>query len=183
MRRAVPGWVRDIGPSTLLLLDEAGMAGTVELARAAQYVTSRGGSVRLVGDDAQLRAVAAGGVLRDLAAEHGAVTLDAVVRFTDPAEGPASLALRAGDPVGLGFYLDRQRVHVGDPTTAAEQAYAAWQGDRMAGLDCAAARSHPRAGPRPEPAGPRRPAHPHRPGRAAGRAGAAARRRQPRQRR
>ncbi len=132
---AVPGWVREIGPSTLLLLDEAGMAGTVELARAAQYVTSRGGSVRLVGDDAQLRAVATGGVLRDLAAEHGAVTLDAVVRFTDPAEGPASLALRAGDPVGLGFYLDRQRVHVGDPTTAAEQAYAAWQSDRMAGLD------------------------------------------------
>ena len=131
----VPGWVRDIGPATLLLLDEAGMAGTVELARAAQYVTSRGGSVRLVGDDAQLRAVAAGGVLRDLAAEHGAVTLDAAVRFTDPAEGPASLALRAGDPVGLGFYLDRQRVHVGDPTTAADQAYAAWQSDRLFGLD------------------------------------------------
>ena len=132
---AMPGWVHEIGPSTLLLLDEAGMAGTVELARAASYVTSRGGSVRLVGDDAQLRAVAAGGVLRDLAAEYGAVTLDTVVRFTDPAEGPASLALRAGDPVGLGFYLDRQRVHVGDRTTAADQAYAAWQSDRMSGLD------------------------------------------------
>ena len=131
----VPGWVREIGPLTLLLLDEAGMAGTIELARAAQYVTGRGGSVRLVGDDAQLRAVAAGGMLRDLAAEHGAVTLDAVVRFSDPAEGRASLALRAGDPVGLGFYLDRQRVHVGDPTTAADQAHAAWQADRLSGLD------------------------------------------------
>ena len=132
---AVPGWVHEIGPSTLLMLDEAGMAGTVDLARAAQYVTSHGGSVRLVGDDAQLRAVAAGGVLRDLAREHGAVTLDAVVRFTDPAEGPASLALRGGDPVGLGFYLDRQRVHVGDPTTAADQAYTAWVTDRLFGLD------------------------------------------------
>ena len=132
---AVPAWVREIGPLTLLLLDEAGMAGTVELARAASYVTGRGGSVRLVGDDGQLRAVAAGGVLRDLAAEYGAVTLDAVVRFTDPAEGRASLALRVGDPVGLGFYLDRQRVHVGDRTTAADQAYAAWQSDRMFGLD------------------------------------------------
>ena len=131
----VPGWVHEIGPSTLLLLDEAGMAGTVELARAASYVTSRGGSVRLIGDDAQLRAVAAGGVLRDLAAEHGAVTLDAVVRFRDPAEGPASLALRAGDPVGLGFYLDRQRVHVGDPTSATDQAYTAWATDRLFGLD------------------------------------------------
>lgn len=131
----VPGWVREIGPLTLLLLDEAGMAGTVDLARAASFVIGRGGSVRLVGDDAQLRAVAAGGVLRDLAREHGAVTLDAVLRFTEPAEGPASLALRAGDPVGLGFYLDRQRVHVGDPTTAADQAYAAWESDRMSGLD------------------------------------------------
>ena len=42
------------------------MASTRELAAVVSYVESRGGSVRLVGDDRQLAAVAAGGVLRDL---------------------------------------------------------------------------------------------------------------------
>ena len=37
-------------------------------------------------------------------------------RFTDPAEAAATLALRDGQPEALGFYLGRQRVHVGDPS-------------------------------------------------------------------
>ena len=131
----VPPWVHAVGPRTLVLIDEAGMAGTAELARAVGWVISRGGSVRLVGDDAQLAAVGAGGVLRDLAHTHAAVRLQQVVRFTDPAEAAASLALREGDPSSLGFYLDHQRVHVGDPTTAANQAFAAWQADRASGRD------------------------------------------------
>ena len=44
------------------------MAGTPDLAAAIDYVTGRGGSVRLVGDDQQLAAIGAGGVLRDIAA-------------------------------------------------------------------------------------------------------------------
>jgi hypothetical protein len=35
----------------------------------------------------------------------------------------------------LGFYLDRQRVHVGDPTTTTEQLFAAWRADRDRGLE------------------------------------------------
>ena len=84
----VPDWVTAIGPQTLVVIDEAGMAGTVDLAKAIDYVTDRGGSVRLVGDDQQLAAIGAGGVLRDIAGTHGAVTLSQVMRFTHPAGHP-----------------------------------------------------------------------------------------------
>ncbi len=56
-----------IGPRTLVVIDEAGMVGTKELAAVVDRVLERGGSVRLVGDDQQLTAVAASGVFRDLA--------------------------------------------------------------------------------------------------------------------
>jgi DNA primase catalytic core len=131
----VPAWVARIGPGTLVIIDEAGMAGTRELARAVEFVLGRGGSVRLVGDDRQLASVAAGGVLSAIAATHGAGNLDELVRFADPAEAAATAAVRAGDPIGLGFYLDADRVHVGDATGCAEQAYAAWAADRARGTD------------------------------------------------
>jgi DNA primase catalytic core len=131
----VPDWVHQIGPDTLVVLDEAGMAGTPELARAVKFVVARGGSVRLIGDDQQLAAIGAGGVLRDLAETCGALTLSQVVRFHDPAEGAASLALRAGEPAAIGFYIDHRRVHVGDAGTVTEQAYTAWSADQAAGRD------------------------------------------------
>ena len=131
----VPTWVADIGPRTLVVVDEAAMAATPALDTAVDFVLGRGGSVRLVGDDQQLASVAAGGVVRDIAETVGAVTLSHVVRFADPAEGSASLALRTGDTAGIGFYLDNNRVHVGDPATVIDGAYRAWATDRVAGLD------------------------------------------------
>ena len=128
--RFMPRWVRDIGPDTLVIIDEAGMAGTADLAHAVDYVLGRGGSVRLVGDDQQLASISAGGVLRDIAEQVGVVTLSELHRFADPAEGAATLALRLGDPAALGFYLDHSRVHVGDETTVTDHAYRAWAADR-----------------------------------------------------
>ena len=132
---AMPQWVRDIDSRTLVVIDEAGMAGTTDLAAAVDYINGKGGAVRLVGDDQQLASVAAGGVLRDIAETAGAVTLSELIRFKDPAEGAASLALRTGDDAGIGFYLDNGRVHVGDLSTATDAAYRAWSTDRAAGLD------------------------------------------------
>ena len=139
-------WLTTIGPETLVVIDEAGMASTPDLDKAIAFVLARGGSVRLVGDDQQLAAIGAGGVLRDIAARFGAVTLSQVMRFVHPAghphagapnhaEGAASLALRDGDPAALGYYLDQQRVHVGDLSTCADDAYAAWRADRAAQRD------------------------------------------------
>ena len=139
-------WLTTIGPDTLVVIDEAGMASNPDLGKAIAFVLARGGSVRLIGDDQQLAAIGAGGVLRDIAAREGAVTLSQVMRFVHPsghphagtpnhAEGAASLALRDGDPAALGYYLDQQRVHVGDLSTCADDAYAAWRADRGDGRD------------------------------------------------
>ncbi|NKS55656.1 AAA family ATPase, partial [Rhodococcus hoagii] len=111
------------------------MASTADLDRVIEFVLERGGSVRLVGDDQQLASVSAGGVLRDVASSAGAVTLTEVVRFKDPAEGVASIALREVDPAAIGFYVDQGRVHVADKVAAEELAYGAWQSDRAEGLD------------------------------------------------
>ena len=130
-----PGWVAAIGPSTLVIIDEAGMADTLSLDTVVRHVLDRGGSVRLIGDDQQLAAIGAGGVLRDIQATHGALRLNELVRFTDRAEGSASLALRGGHTSALGFYLDQRRIHVGDATTMADDLFAAWSADRAGGLD------------------------------------------------
>jgi DNA primase catalytic core len=136
-----PAWMEKINPKTLVLIDEAGMAATTDLAAAIDYITSRGGQVRLVGDDRQLASVAAGGVLRDIAHQIGAVTLSEVHRFRNPdgslnhAEAAATLALREGDPSAIAFYADRGRIHVGDLGACADQAYAAWAADRADGTD------------------------------------------------
>ena len=131
----LPDWAAAVGPSTLVIIDEAGMADTLSLDTAVQFVIGRGASVRLVGDDQQLAAIGAGGVLRDIKHPHGAVQLTELHRFTDPAEAHATLALRDGDPDSLDFYLNQGRVHVGDLATTTEDAFTAWAADRAAGLD------------------------------------------------
>jgi DNA primase catalytic core len=131
----LPHWVASIGTSTLVVIDEAGMADTLSLDAAVSYVVDHGGSVRLIGDDQQLSAISAGGVLRDIQATYGAVRLTELLRFTDPAEAAATHALRDGKPEAIGFYLDNERVHVGDVATITEQVFTAWQNDRSQGLD------------------------------------------------
>lgn len=130
----LPDWIQTIGSRSLVVIDEAGMAATTDLDRAVAFLLGRGASVRLVGDDQQLAAIGAGGVLRDIAHHVGAAALSQVVRFAPTpvgrAEAAATLALREGDPAGLAFYLDHSRVQVGDLATATEQAYRAWAADR-----------------------------------------------------
>jgi hypothetical protein len=119
----------------LVIIDEAGIADTLTLDAAVQFALGRGANVRLVGDDQQLAAIGAGGVLRDITHTHDALRLTELHRFTDPAEAAASLALREGDPEALGFYLDHGRVHVGDLATTTQDAFAAWVSDQAEGLD------------------------------------------------
>jgi ATP-dependent exoDNAse (exonuclease V) alpha subunit len=94
----LPDWAAAVGPTTLVIIDEAGMADTLTLDAAVQFAIDRGASVRLIGDDQQLAAIGAGGVLRDITQTQGALHLAELHRFTDPAEAAASLALREGKP-------------------------------------------------------------------------------------
>ena len=85
-------------PGDLVLVDEAGMAGTRHLDWLTHYARERGAVVRLLGDPAQLSSVEAGGALRLLAHDAGAVELTDLHRFADPDEAAATLGLRDGDP-------------------------------------------------------------------------------------
>jgi conjugative relaxase-like TrwC/TraI family protein len=131
----LPDWAAAVGPATLLIIDEAGMANTLSLDTAVRFAIKRGASVRLIGDDQQLAAIGAGGVLRDIKHTYGALHLTELHRFTNRSEAAASLTLREGIPEALNFYLDHGRVHVGDIATAIEDAFSAWVSDRAAGLD------------------------------------------------
>jgi ATP-dependent exoDNAse (exonuclease V) alpha subunit len=131
----LPHWAAAVGPSTLLIIDEAGMADTISLDAAVRFAINRGASVRLVGDDQQLGAIGAGGVLRDIKHTYGALHLTELHRFTNPAEAAATLALRESKPEALTFYLDHRHIHVGDIATTIEDAFSAWVSDRAEGLD------------------------------------------------
>ncbi|MEA4945833.1 MULTISPECIES: MobF family relaxase [Propionibacteriales] len=130
---ALPDWADTVRANSLVIIDEAGMADTLTLDTVVSWAVEQGASVRLIGDDQQLAAVGAGGVLRDIQTSQGASVLTELMRFTDPSEAAASLALRDGDASGLGFYLDGQRVHVGDLATMTGAAFGAWQCDTATG--------------------------------------------------
>ena len=130
---AAPEWFHQIGPGTVILIDEVGMSATTSLDPVIRHALACGADVKAVGDDQQLASVAAGGVLRDVADLGNTLTLTEVMRFTDPAEGAASLAVREGDEKAIGFYIDHQRVHVTADTVAADVAYQAWRRDTQAG--------------------------------------------------
>ncbi|MGA2831205.1 MAG: AAA family ATPase, partial [Streptosporangiaceae bacterium] len=117
----------------VVLVDEAGMAGTFALDQLAQIAAHHGAVVRLLGDDRQLSAVESGGALRLIAQEAGAVELTALYRFSDPAEAAATLKLRTGDASGLDYYLTRDRVRSGSRAAMTEAAYAGWRADMLAG--------------------------------------------------
>ena len=116
-----------------MLIDEVGMSSTASLDPVIADAIARGADVKAVGDDQQLASVAAGGVLRDVAEHGNTLTLSEVMRFTDDAEGAASLAMREGRDEAIGYYIDHHRVHVAAESTAADIAYQAWRRDTQAG--------------------------------------------------
>ncbi len=124
-----------IDADTMVLIDEAGMADTIALDTAIGFILERGATVRLIGDDQQLAAIGAGGVLRDIDAQHGSLRLSELMRFADPAEGAATLAMRQGLSESIGYYLDNDRVHVGDLTTLIDGLFDSWRCDREVGRD------------------------------------------------
>lgn len=120
-------------PGDAVLVDEAGMAGTLALDRLVTIAAARGAVVRLLGDHRQLGSVESGGALRLIASEAGAVRLSTLYRFRDPAEADATLKIRIGDSAGLDFYLSNDRVRSGSRQAMTEGAYAAWKADMLAG--------------------------------------------------
>ncbi|NQX29856.1 relaxase domain-containing protein [Microbacteriaceae bacterium VKM Ac-2854] len=141
-RFLLTGTVRE---GDVIVVDEAGMAGTDRLAQVVRIAAERGAVVRFIGDDRQLGAVEAGGALRLIQREVGAVELEDVYRFQlrnpdgtttlNQAEADASLQLRNADPDVRPFdwYQAEGRVTVGSADAMVDAVYAAWQADIDAG--------------------------------------------------
>jgi len=119
----------------LLIVDEASMVSTAQLAALHQLATAAGAKVLLTGDPAQLPAIGAGGALGMLARQHGCYQLTVVQRMTQAWERDASLRLREGDPAVLADYDRHGRISEGTAEQAETSAYRAWLADYLAGKD------------------------------------------------
>lgn len=125
-------------PGDVILVDEAGMAGSRALARIVSEAEAAGALVRLIGDPHQLGSIESGGLLRQITRDVEAVhvELEDLHRFTDPEEAAATLALRDGDPAhAWRWYLEQQRVVGGPREEMLAGVFAAWQADVEAGVE------------------------------------------------
>ena len=113
----------------LVIIDEASMASTMELATLARATNSAGAKLLLVGDDAQLCAADTGGAFRLIARDTEAAELTDVWRFTNPWERDASLALRRGELTAIDMYDDHNRLTAGSSAKMEDAAYKAWLAD------------------------------------------------------
>ncbi|MFK4087512.1 MobF family relaxase [Kribbella sp. NPDC020789] len=117
----------------LVIVDEASMAGTMELAALARAADTAGAKLLLVGDTAQLGAADTGGAFRLIAQDTNAAELSDVWRFTSPWERDASLALRRGDLSVIDTYEGHNRLTAGSSVDMEDAAYKAWLADVSAG--------------------------------------------------
>jgi len=120
----------------LVVVDEAGMANTGDLAEIHHRCQGAGAKLLLVGDPRQLGAVGPGGALADVA-EHGiCYQLAEVRRFSNEWERHASLQFRDRDPAALDAYQRHGRlIDGGTAEQAAAGAGRAWLADTLAGRE------------------------------------------------
>ncbi|MER7688722.1 MobF family relaxase [Streptomyces sp. NPDC097610] len=124
----------ELGPGDLIIIDEAGMAGSKRIAAVVAEAEAAGALVRLIGDPAQLAAVESGGALRLLSNTVPVIELETVHRFRTAGEAAASLMLRSGEPEkAWTWYIDQRRVIAGTREQMQQQIFADWQRDIDAG--------------------------------------------------
>lgn len=101
-------------PGDMLLVDEAGMVSTDNMAALVEIARAAGAVVRFVGDHKQLSSVENGGLFGALTELRPTVELHDVMRFGEDSEqAEASMLLRDGDCAGLDLYESRGWVHGG----------------------------------------------------------------------
>ncbi|MEJ7725546.1 MAG: MobF family relaxase [Actinomycetes bacterium] len=120
-------------PGQLVIVDEAAMSGTLDLAALSTQAKQAGAKVLLVGDHRQLGSVSAGGAFGLLARHGHATSLDGLWRFSERWEATATRQLRDGDSACVDTYTQRGRVTGGDHDTMIDNAHGAWVADRAVG--------------------------------------------------
>ncbi len=102
-------------PGTTVVLDEAGMAATEDLALLVRLADIRFWRLVCVGDPHQLPAVGRGGMFAHWCDTLHTHHLDEVRRFTEPWQAAASLGLRRGDPAAAQTYAAHRRLETIHP--------------------------------------------------------------------
>jgi Ti-type conjugative transfer relaxase TraA len=122
-------WARDrdmLGPRDVLVIDEAGLVGSRQLARAMAHAKAAGAKVVMVGDAEQLQAIEAGAAFRALAERHGAYELTEVRRQQVDWQREATRQLATGRTVqALSAYAKAGAVQGHDDLDAAREAVVA----------------------------------------------------------
>ncbi|WP_320196960.1 Ti-type conjugative transfer relaxase TraA [Agrobacterium rosae] len=119
------GWQNGKGElqrGDILVIDEAGMVGSRQLARIVKEVEARGAKLVLVGDHEQLQAIGAGSPFRAIAERIGSVELTEIRRQKQDWQRQASIAFathRTGD--GLAAYAERGSVQFADDRNQARE--------------------------------------------------------------
>lgn len=116
-------------PNQLVIIDEASMVSTYQLAALLDQATGAGAKLLLVGDPAQLDSIDAGGILGWLDRSGCAQRLSTVWRFTNEWERTASLKLRTGDLDVIADYDTHDRISSGTYDAMVDDAYNRWDAD------------------------------------------------------
>jgi conjugative relaxase-like TrwC/TraI family protein len=122
-------------PGDLVLMDEASMVPTPDLADVVTQAAAAGAKVILAGDTQQLQAVENGGGMSLLADALGYARLAEPVRFRAAWEQAASLRLRDGDTTVLSEYDQHARIRGGEPEQMMDAAAAAYLALTLDGTD------------------------------------------------
>ncbi|MGH3273480.1 MAG: MobF family relaxase, partial [Streptosporangiaceae bacterium] len=133
-RRGAAG-PKAFGPDTLLVVDEASMLSQPDLADIMALAAARSAKVVVVGDQAQLQAVEAGGGMGLLAERLGYAQLATPVRFRADWEREASLRLRAGDASVVAEYDQHGRLAGGSAELVLDEAARRYVAHFAAGRD------------------------------------------------
>ncbi|WP_435022751.1 AAA family ATPase (plasmid) [Tundrisphaera sp. TA3] len=99
---------------SVVLVDEAGMLGTNQLAKLIEHVKKAPGArLILVGDDKQLQPISAGGPFKYLASVLGTSLLTKIRRQDDPWARDAVKAMERGDAdAAIKAYINNGRFHL-----------------------------------------------------------------------
>jgi conjugative relaxase-like TrwC/TraI family protein len=122
---------------SVLLVDEAGMVGSAELARLIDHAERAKAKLVLVGDPEQLGEIEAGGLFRAVADRGEPIVLDEVIRHEHELDREAAKHIRAGEGrEALGLYESGERITVAPDSEARRQVMVAdWHEAFEAGED------------------------------------------------
>lgn len=135
-QRGARGIRANLDRGALVVVDEASMTSSGDLADITDFAVRHGHKVLVTGDQEQLCAVeGGGGGMMLLADQLGYVQLTAAVRFTQRWERDASLGLRRGDVGALEEYDQHGRITGDEPDLALDRARSAYLGSFLAGRD------------------------------------------------